>query len=288
MARLFITGHRGYIGKALWQLLQDKYNLVGYDLQAGEDILDYPLLASRVQACRPDVVIHLAALSSIPTCNSQPAEALRVNQLGTENVVRAALAAGCRKFIYASTCSVYGTPSTLPTSEDDNLAPTSSYGRSKAAGEAVLQQYPALAYIVLRLFNVVGGCQPPNNDRLFAALASGQVVIYGNDYPTADGTGERDYVSLADVGQAFLAAVRYLLAEEPARLAINICSQQATSVDQLVHLWRQLHGPVVVHYGPRRPGDIARIVGSNQRAQHLLGWIPQDDLPAIIRAVQPL
>ena len=220
---ILITGHRGYIGSALMELLKDKYyigRIIGYDIIDGDDILDEIKLSNIMILNKIDLVIHLAALSSVSACMEDSALADRINVRGTYSVLNAMKISGCKNIIYASTSSVYGDNKHLPYREDQDLNPCSPYGTSKLLGEyAILEHYRLNNignYLIFRMFNVVGtsgfkdidSMSNPGYDRLFAGLQSGKITIYGKDYETLDGTCERDYVSLKDVCLAYIKGIK--------------------------------------------------------------------------------
>lgn len=290
--RLFITGGNGYIGSFLIEYLSNvcpKWFIYSYDLVNGDDILDYENLVTKMEEVSPSVVIHLAACSSVYKCNEDPEFAFRTNGLGTRNVLMAMKVCGCNNIIYSSTCAVYGSPTALPVIESDKFyGRLSHYALSKLMGEHVIFSLSE-NYLIFRLFNVVGGFQRPGNDRLFGALSTSKsIVIYGDDYPTQDGTCVRDYVSLLDVSNAFYSGIMKLVGFEESHLfypsprllcpsssfsssfpereclnsiriwkwrireVINICSGDPWSVKEIIDQWNNIiidpKNPMVVHY----------------------------------------
>ena len=254
--RVFITGHRGYIGSALFRAMT-KFSLIseveGYDIIEGHDILDLDSLVIRMMSFQPHVVVHLAALSSVTACNENWKKSVSYNAVGTRNVLTAMKQCGCNNIIYASTSSVYGDTSKLPYTEDSVVNPCSPYGISKLLGEQVIYNYYNSQdtpgnFLIYRMFNVVGtsgysdvdNVSNPGYDRLFAALESGHLTIYGNDYPTYDGTCQRDYVSLKDVCSAFLKGVKVVKSNRQTRKIINICTGHPCSVQTIVNTWNAI------------------------------------------------
>lgn len=297
---VLITGHRGYIGSALLEFLQEclPENIVGYDIVEGNDITNYDNLLKTLQDHSIKTVIHLAAMSSVSACNDSPQEANRINGYGTMLVLKAMEAAGCHNIIYASTSSVYGNSPNIPFTEDSPVEPCSLYGSSKLLGEYGIHNHYEKNpgnYVIFRMFNVVGTSgyrhidtrMSSGYDRLFAALESGKLTIYGNDYSTDDGTGERDYVSLRDVCNAYLLAV--LAVDRSIRETVNISTGTLTSVQKLVGVWNECTNKpwfafpkVVFEYGCRREGDPAKVCGSNDKAKKVLGWKPTRKIEDII------
>lgn len=311
---ILVTGHRGYIGSALMKYLQEHSlvkTIVGYDLVDGNDILDYDSLLETLKKHEIKIVVHLAAMSSVTACNEDPTKADRVNGYGTRLLLQAMKAAGCQNIIYASTSSVYGNSKELPYVEHLVTQPCSAYGSSKLLGEKAIQSYYGVdsnpgSYLIFRMFNVVGTSGYPDidkkmsagYDRLFAALESGHIIIYGQDYPTTDGTGERDYVALKDVCEAFHLGIQAINTYDTIHDVLNISSETLTSVQTMVNIWNKIsdcikdkkadyesHPPLLrveYTYGPRRTGDPAQVYGVNTRAKRVLNWRPQRKIEDII------
>ena len=313
-ANILITGDSGYIGSALIEYLNQQpfvNKVIGYDIINGNDILHLSSLVTILTSNNINVVIHLAALSSVSACNDNPSQAFKINGDGTNNVLNAMKEAGCKHIIYASTSSIYGNNSDLPYTEDMLPAPCSSYGSSKLLGEeAIYNHYSTQPtdsnYLIFRMFNVVGtsgfeSIDSKSNagyDRLFAALESGHITIYGNDYDTNDKTCERDYVSLKDVCHAYLLGINCVLSRNNIRETINICTCNPISVNQIITTWNTLSKSiqnnnintlnhhllphVKYNYGPRRLGDPSKVYGSNTKAEKILQWTPQRKIEDII------
>jgi UDP-glucose 4-epimerase len=304
---VLITGHRGYIGSALYNKLLGSGiidNVIGYDIVEGHDIMDYDTLVDIMKREDINMVIHLAAMSTVTECNSDPNKAMKVNCGGTANVVRAMQTVGCPHIIYASTSSVYGNDSCTPYTEHRTVRPCSPYGRSKLWGEMAIQNVYDLEnyegnYLIYRMFNVVGTSGDRSldqqtysaADRLFGALSSGKVTIYGTDYSTKDGTCERDYVALKDVVLAYMLGIETLYDRDRLRQVVNIGSGISISVQEVVDIWNLLAQvdqiannvkSVHVTYGERRSGDPDRVVACIKRAKKVLRWIPERKIETII------
>lgn len=307
---VLITGSNGYIGLALVANLKDVpfiNKIIGYDLDYGNDILDEISLVKALNLNKIDVVIHLAALSSVAACNNDVVKAIQINAIGTRTILSAMKQTGCRNIIYASTSSVYGNNKHLPYDEDMIPSPCSPYGDSKMLGEHVIYNHYDLkgnpgSYLIFRMFNVVGTCGikdidtkvSSGYDRLFGALESGTVSLYGTDYDTEDGTCERDYVSLKDVCNSYVLGLKTIIETEQIREIINICSEIPISVSSIIKTWNQIahcikkknnkhpFSKVQVIYGERRAGDPEKVYGSNDKAYELLGWFPQRKMENII------
>lgn len=301
--RVFITGHKGYIGSALFRMLNKIPSIdevQGYDIVDGNDITNKDTLIDSMCKFQPTIVVHLAALSSVSACNENKHNAIIQNGVGTYNVLQAMKKSGCKHIIYASTSSVYGNAS-VPYEEEDSLLPCSSYGYTKLLGEhAIYNHYYNTngSYLIYRMFNVVGNSgykdidniANPGYDRLFAALKSGSVVVYGNDYRTLDGTCERDYVALQDVLTAYINGI-FLIhsSNDKIREIINISTGRPWSVDSIVRLWNEICNITNINfknidktYGKRREGDPPSVYGDNSKALKIINWKPLRKMESII------
>ena len=317
MLNILITGHRGYIGSALTRYLQQQSiinNVVGYDLVEGDDIMNVNKLTTVMIRENITVVIHLAAQSSISSCNDDPELANQINGTGTNNVLTAMKNSGCSNIIYASTSSVYGNESNQQYIESNYTVPCSSYGSSKLLGElAILNHYSDKnitgGYLLYRMFNVVGtsgysdidNSVHPGYDRLFGALQTGKVTIYGQDYDTVDGTCQRDYISLKDICNAYLQGAVKLSTTNNIRNIINICTSNPISVMQIIASWNSCHNKILIKdlaytlcnklpyitftIGARRIGDPSVVYGSNSKAKEVLNWQPIRKIDDIIRDI---
>lgn len=300
---ILLTGHLGYIGSAVYYALHnDPFidNVIGYDIIEGNDIMDYEKLVKVMTRQSITCVVHLAAMSTVTDCNNDPRGASRINCKGTNNVLKAMEASGCRHIIYASTSSVYGSNPSIPHKERHKTFPCSSYGLSKLWGEFAIQNlydhknYDG-KYIIFRMFNVVGTAgvkhidkrKFPASDRLFSALESGAITVYGYDYFTKDGTCERDYVALKDVVMAYRLAIEEIFIGDTQPGIINIGSGKVTSVKEIIDEWNSLNdlSKVIVTYGDRRQGDPEKVVANIKKAKRVLSWVPERKIEAIIREI---
>ena len=311
---VLITGACGYIGSSLIEYLNQTTfinKVIEYDITNGNDILDFSSLTNILISNNINIVIHLAALSSVSACNNDPSLALKINRDGTNNILNAMKKSGCKHIIYASTSSIYGNNEHLPYTEDMTPSPCSSYGSSKLLGEQTIYDHYATQpddcnYLIFRMFNVVGtsgfphidSTLNPGYDRLFGALESGHITIYGNDYDTIDKTCERDYVSLKDVCQAYILGINCILSHKHIREIINISTCNPISVKQIITIWNKIStsiptNPTIVQnyyplpyvkytYGTKRDGDPSRVYGSNAKAKRVLNWTPDRKIEDII------
>ncbi|MFB9378776.1 UDP-glucose 4-epimerase GalE [Kineococcus gynurae] len=232
-------------------------------------------------------IVHLAARKSPTESMTDPLLYTRDNVTGTASLVTAARAAGVGRIVFSSSCSVYGNPAAAVVEESAPYAPISPYGWSKTYGEhlmnAAAQAY-GLQVVNLRYFNVAGTSSPALADRgaynliplaLAAITAGREPVIFGDDYPTPDGTCVRDYVHVVDLAEAHLRAALHLEqdAEAPPASTFNVGTGRGSSVREVLDELRVVSGiDFVPRVLERRPGDPASIVGSVAAIRRELGW----------------
>ena len=258
------------------------------------DVRDADLLA-RVFAQHPiDGVIHFAALKAVGESVREPLRYYDNNVAGTVALLRAMQVAGVRTLVFSSSATVYGEPATVPIREDFPLSATNPYGWSKLMMEQVLADVDAAepgqwCIARLRYFNPVGAHEsgligedpqgePGNLLPYVAQVAAGQrasLSVYGNDYPTPDGTGVRDYIHVCDLAEGHVAALRYLN-KHPGLLTVNLGTGRPVSVLEMVRAFEQASGRAVRYQlVARRPGDVAQCWADPALAQTLLGWSAQ-------------
>lgn len=231
-------------------------------------------------------VVHLAAKKQVGESVEQPLRYYRENLHGLTVLLDAVVAAGVGRFLFSSSAAVYGVPDVDLITEATPAVPISPYGETKLAGEWLVRatgRAHSLATGCLRYFNVAGAARPELADTgvfniipmFFDRVSRGEPTrIFGADYPTPDGTGVRDYIHVADLADAHLAAARWLAARPgPGDLTVNIGRGEGVSVRELAGLVGEVTGdrtPPVVE--PRRPGDAARAVASVELIERELGW----------------
>lgn len=234
-------------------------------------------------------VVHLAAKKQVGESVAEPLLYYRENVAGLAVLLEAVVAAGVRRFLFSSSAAVYGVPDTELITEETPCAPINPYGETKLAGEWLVRaagKAYGISTACLRYFNVAGAAEPALADTgvfnvvpmFFDRLTRGEAPrIFGDDYPTPDGTCVRDYIHVADLADAHLAVARKL--DEGARdgsggdLTVNIGRGEGVSVRRLAELVAEVTGrPVEPVVEPRRPGDAARAVASATRMTEELGW----------------
>ena len=266
------------------------------------DVRDVALLQQLFARHTISAVVHLAAFKAVGESVREPLMYYGNNVAGTVALLQAMRDAGVRSMVFSSSATVYGDPASLPIREDFPLSATNPYGWSKLMMEQVLADVaaaePGLWRIArLRYFNPVGahesgliGEDPrgiPNNLLPYVAqVAAGQreaLSVYGDDYPTVDGTGVRDYIHVCDLAEGHVAALRYLR-QHPGLLTVNLGTGRPVSVLEMVRGFEQASGrPVPYRIVARRPGDVAACWADPALAERLLGWRARRGVEAMCR-----
>ena len=311
--KILVTGGAGYIGShTVRELQRQGYDVVVFDnLVHGhaQAVQDAPLIVGdllnpteigAVFQQHPDIagVIHFAAYVEVGESMSDPGKYFRNNIQGSVNLLDAMTAAGVKHLVFSSTCAVYGTPEHVPVTEQESAKPESVYGASKHLAEQVMAWYDqtrGVKFTPLRYFNASGasfdvriGDEYKPASRLIPILMEyllGQrerFLVYGNDYPTPDGTAIRDYIHVDDLATAHIAALNYLW-DGGESMAFNLGTGQGSSVLEIINMVREVTGlKFEIEFGRRRPGDAVRIWADNTRAKEVLGWQPRYGLREII------
>ena len=313
---VLVTGGAGYIGShaalallaaghrvvVLDDLTTGRRELVPAEAEfvagdAGDPALVDPVLATR----RFDAVMHFAGSIIVEDSVKDPLAYHRNNVSGSRNLIESCVRAGVGRFIFSSSAAVYGVPATLPVPESAPLLPINPYGGSKVMTEWMLrdvEQAHGMRHVALRYFNVAGadarlrsGESVPKATHLvkLACLHAiglrDQVSVFGADYPTPDGTCVRDYVHVADVASAHVAALDHLMAGG-ASGAFNVGYGRGQSVREVLDCANRIcGGRLVIRDAARRPGDPPSLVADARRIASELGWRPQhEDLELIVRS----
>lgn len=310
--RILVTGGAGYIGSVVVEeLLAQGETAVVYDnLSKGHresvapgaefiqgELLDSERLERVLAEHQVEAVMHMAADSLVGESFQNPAKYYANNLVASLSLLKAMRAARVSRIVLSSTAAVYGEPEKQPISEGDATCPTNPYGETKLALERALhwsEKAYGLRYVSLRYFNAAGATErcgelhDPETHLIPIVLqvASGQrpcLEIFGNDYPTRDGTCVRDYIHVSDLARAHVLALE-LLAERSA--IFNLGCGGGYTVLEVVEAARKVTGHAIpVRFGPRRAGDPAVLVASSEKIQKELGWkARQQDLQAIIES----
>jgi len=316
--KILLTGGAGFIGSHTYVALAEAgYAPVIYDnfrnssravLQRLEKITGAPVLCeegdvldtARVQDVLRrygiEGVIHFAGLKAVGESVQKPLLYYRNNVAGTLSLMEAMEAAGCRAIVFSSSATVYGEPESVPMREDFPRSHTNPYGHSKLVVEDMLTAqcaaHPQWKAAILRYFNPIGahpsgliGEDPqgiPNNLMPYVAqVVAGRrphLQVFGNDYPTPDGTGIRDYLHVSDLAEGHVAALRALL-HEGKSLTVNLGTGRGYSVLEVLRAFEAASGrEVPFQFAPRRAGDIAQSFADPTLAQKVLGWRAQRSL----------
>ena len=307
MTTWLVTGGAGYIGSHVAQHFIDAgiEVVVLDDLSSGSaDFVPPGAVFEQGTLVDPDFVagvfarhsfsgvVHLAGYKYAGMSVKRPLHTYEQNVTATVNLLRAMEAAGTPAIVFSSSAAVYGTPTVELVDETTATTPESPYGETKLAGEWLIADQgraTGLRHTSLRYFNVVGSAAAPDTSPynlfplVFRALAQGGVPkIFGDQYPTPDGTCVRDYVHVTDVAAAHVAAAR-ALENGTLETVYNLGSGTGLSVRQIMDEMAAVTGiPFVPLVEPARPGDPARIVASGARAARDLGWNPQHTLTDMI------
>jgi UDP-glucose 4-epimerase len=308
---ILVAGGAGYIGSVTTQQLLDaKHTVTVYDslvkgytaaIPKGAkfiqgDILDSTALG-RVFSSQPfDAVLHFAAFIEAGESMTDPGKFFRNNVNGSMNLIEAAAANNVTRFVFSSTAGVYASKD-APLAETDPIGPASVYGQTKYMVEETLEWYhrvKGLRFAALRYFNAAGATPPMRGEAhrpeshlipLVLQVPLGQresIAIFGDDYPTPDGTCIRDYIHITDLAAAHLLALQAL--DERPRMVYNLGNGTGYSVKEVIETARTVTGhdiPAMVK--PRRPGDAAILVADASRIRQELGWAPKiPDLESII------
>jgi UDP-glucose 4-epimerase len=323
--KVLVTGGAGYIGShTLVELLGQGHEALVVDSFANSspkaldrvreltngwveaedcDIRDTKRLTETAARYRPDAVIHFAGLKSVGESVRRATDYYDVNVAGTVSLLRAMEASGCGRIIFSSSATVYGEPEYLPSDEAHRIKPTNVYGQTKAIAEQLLSDWakaePGRGAILLRYFNPVGAHAsgrmgedprgvPENLMPYLAQVATGRqdaLRIWGDDYPTPDGTGIRDYIHVTDLARAHVAALARFETLEGVD-AYNIGTGRGISVREMLEAFERVVGRPLPHeVHPRRPGDVAEMRADATKANRELGWRAEFDVDDMVKSL---
>ena len=311
--RVLVTGGAGYIGSVVSeQLVIDGHDVVVYDnLSKGHreavvegarfvegDLLDADKLVQTLNDNRVEAVIHMAAYSLVGESVEKPSKYYQNNVVAGLVLLDAMRDCGVKRIVFSSTAATYGEPESQPIFESAPTNPTNPYGQTKLTFEKAMHWYErayGLRYASLRYFNAAGASEKCGEDHdpethiipitLQVAAGKGtQVEIYGDDYPTADGTCIRDYIHVIDLARAHILALGIL--DQRSAIYNLGCGGDGYSVRDVVETARRVTGKEIpVRMGPRRAGDPAVLIASSDKIKSELGWQPQfQDLGIIIES----
>ncbi|HUP40975.1 MAG TPA: UDP-glucose 4-epimerase GalE [Vicinamibacterales bacterium] len=311
--RVLVTGGAGYIGSVITdQLISDGHAVVVYDnLSKGHayavspdatfveaDLLDQNTLQHTLAEHQIDAVIHMAASSLVGESMTDPGRYYMNNVVASTRLLDALVQTNIQMLVFSSTAAVYGEPERQPISEGDPTAPSNTYGETKLAVERAMSWYHrahGLRYVALRYFNAAGATaergerHDPETHLIPLVLRAAKdprspITVFGNDYPTRDGTCVRDYVHVSDLARAHVLALEALSRQDILTDTFNLGCGDGYTVKEVVDAAKAITGrEIPVNVGPRRAGDPAVLVASSARIAKTLGWRPQQSsLEAIV------
>jgi UDP-glucose-4-epimerase GalE len=302
--RVLVTGGAGYVGSTTAQrLIEAGHTVVVFDsLAIGHrdavppgaqlvvgDVLDQQAVENALTAHQIDAVLHCSALSLVGESVREPARYYQNNVVGGVRLLDAMRAAGVRRIVFSSSAAVYGVPDSTPIEETAQLRPINPYGDTKRSIEGMLTSYTqayGMAAVSLRYFNACGATDLLGEDHdpethlipnvLAAVMRGDPITIFGDDYPTADGTCVRDYVHVDDLAAGHLAALEFTAGAENGHSSFNLGSGNGFSNLQVVDAAEKVVGrPIQRTMGARRAGDPPTLVAGNTSARDVLGWEPR-------------
>jgi UDP-glucose 4-epimerase len=300
--KILVTGGAGYIGSiVVEQLIQAGEPVVVFDnLSQGHraavhpdaifvegDLADRVAVDALLKEHQPDAIMHFASHTLVGESMESPFRYLGENVTNGLNLLQAAVQHGVRRFILSSTANLFDAPERMPIDERERIVPGSPYGESKHILERMLYWLDRIydfRHAALRYFNAAGASAERGEDHhpelhiipivLNVALGKrDKVLIFGDDYPTRDGTCVRDYIHVIDLAQAHILALRAL---DRGSCVYNLGNGQGFTVKEVIETAREITGhPIPAEVGPRRPGDPAVLIASSDTIRRDLGWEPQ-------------
>lgn len=309
--KILVTGGAGYIGSFMVRQLKDSGHevkilddmssghekaVVGFEIFKHDLAGDINQLNDYMQKERFDGVIHMASFIQMGESFKNPSKYYRNNIIGFLNLLDSMVKAGTKKVVISSSAGVYGNPENLPILEEDKKDPLNPYGETKYMLERIADDYSdayGLKYVSFRYFNAAGalldghlGEDHPDESHLIPniikkALNNEAIEIFGNDYPTPDGTCVRDYIHVLDIADVHEKGINYL--DQNENNIFNIGIGRGYSNKEIIDLISKIANiDISVKYGPRRQGDAASLFASNEKAKKILGWVPKYGIDEII------
>jgi len=300
--KILVTGGAGYIGSVVVEeLVKQGEDVVVFDnLYQGHkaavhpdaifvkgDLADRAAVDALFDEHQPEAIMHFASHTLVGESMEQPFLYLGQNVTNALNLLQSAVAHNVKKFILSSTANLFDDPEKMPITEDERIVPGSPYGESKYIIERFLywlDRTQDFRYAALRYFNACGASEERGEDHfpeyhlipIVLEVARGKrekVIIFGDDYPTPDGTCVRDYIHIIDLAQAHILALRAL---DKGSRTYNLGNGQGFSILEVIETAREVTGhPIPAEAGPRRPGDPAILIAGSEKIRRELGWEPQ-------------
>jgi UDP-glucose 4-epimerase len=300
--KILVTGGAGYIGSVVVEeLIKQGEDVVVFDnLYQGHkaavhpkavfvegDLADRAVVDGLFDKYQPEAIMHFASHTLVGESMEQPFLYLGENVTNGLNLLQSAVAHNVKKFILSSTANLFDDPEKMPITETERIVPGSPYGESKYILERFLywlDKTQGFRYAALRYFNACGASPERGEDHspehhlipIVLQVAQGKrdkVIIFGDDYPTPDGTCVRDYIHVIDLAQAHILALRAL---DKGSRTYNLGNGQGFSIKEVIETAREVTGhPIPTEIGPRRPGDPAILIAGSEKIRRELGWEPQ-------------
>ena len=300
--KILVTGGAGYIGSiVVEQLIEAGESVIVFDnLYQGHraavhpdatfvqgDLADRSVLDALLQDHKPEAIMHFASHTLVGESMEAPFRYLGENVSNGLNLLQGAVQHGVRRFILSSTANLFDRPQRMPIDEEECIVPGSPYGESKNILERMLywlDQVHGLRYAALRYFNAAGASVERGEDHhpeyhlipIVLGVALGKrnrVLVFGDDYPTRDGTCVRDYIHVGDLAQAHILALHAL---DRGSRVYNLGNGRGFTVNEVIQMAREVtEHPIPAKISPRRPGDPAVLIASSAKIRHELGWEPR-------------
>jgi UDP-glucose 4-epimerase len=314
MSKVLVTGGCGYIGShTIVELLENNYEVISIDNFSNSEpsVLDsiYDITNKRIINYRIDLrdinelkrvfqdnqiefIIHFAAFKSVPESVTDPLSYYDNNINGLINLLKFCNEFNVKKFIFSSSCSIYGTPKDVPVSENSKISPESPYARTKYFCEEIIKDFSKNSqtqFISLRYFNPIGAHNSLKIGEISTSMnvlsrivathnnAQEKLLVYGNDWPTKDGTCVRDYIHVSDVAEAHRVSIDKNISD--VFKVINIGTGKGHSVLELINIFEEISNEKLNYeIVSRRPGDVSEIWANVSNSSKILNWFPKRDI----------
>ena len=291
--KILITGVNGYIGNCLYHFLKGKFKVVGIDKESVSkntiyrcNILNTKKLEQILYKTKPEIVIHLAAQSLVDeTINKE--KYYNNNVVATNRLLRSMKKSNVKKIIFSSTAAVYK-QSSKPLKENSKLKPLSTYAKTKLTCEKNILKQKEIKSVILRFFNVCSALKKPCIGELhnpethliptivYKAIYNKRIYIYGNDFPTPDGTCIRDYIHIKDICSAIEKSVKFLQNKKKSKI-LNIGNHRGLSNKKNINKkYKNMKKKIAIKYVNRRKGDLSRLICNSNSARKLLSWVAKN------------